>query len=344
MNIKSGFTNWKSPSNIALVKYWGKKENQIPINPSISLTLNNCHSKTKVSYSKSKKGFNYEFFFHSEKKESFNKKLDVFFKRIIDHCPSINQLSLKIESENTFPHSSGIASSASAFSSLSLCIYEIEKIINKNKNDFFNKSSLISRLGSGSACRSIYGPIALWGKTKYFDNSSDDYAIPLKNYHEVFFDYLDTILIVDHEPKQISSSHGHELMNSHIFRKDRVDQANENIGILKKSLKTGDLKSFIKVVEQEALMLHALMMTSKTPYILFKPNTLQIINEVWNYRKKTNLNLCFTLDAGANVHLLYPKNEEIEIKKFIDNNLSRFCSNKKYIHDSISEGPKSNNG
>ena len=163
MNIKSGFTNWISPSNIALVKYWGKKENQIPINPSISLTLNNCHSKTKVSYSKSKKGFNYEFFFHSEKKQSFNKKLDTYFKRIIDHCPSINQLSLKIESENTFPHSSGIASSASAFSSLSLCIYEIEKIINKNKNDFFNKSSLISRLGSGSACRSIYGPIAVWG-------------------------------------------------------------------------------------------------------------------------------------------------------------------------------------
>ena len=133
-------------------------------------------------------------------------------------------------------------------------------------------------------------------------------------------------------------------MNSHIFKKDRVDQANENIGILKKSLKTGDLKSFIKVVEQEALMLHALMMTSKTPYILFKPNTLQIINEVWNYRKKTNLNLCFTLDAGANVHLLYPKNEEIEIKKFIDKNLLRFCSNRRYIHDSTSEGPISNDG
>ena len=223
-----------------------------------------------------------------------------------------------------------------------MCINEIEKIINKNKNDFFNKSSFISRLGSGSACRSIYGPIAIWGKTKYFDNSSDDYAIPLKNYHEIFFDYLDTILIVDHEPKEVSSSHGHELMNSHIFRKDRVNQANENIGILKKSLKTGDLKSFIKVVEQEALMLHALMMTSKTPYILFKPNTLEIINEIWNYIKKTNLNICFTLDAGANVHLLYPKNEEIEIKKFIDKNLSRFCSNRRYIHDSISEGPKSN--
>ena len=97
MNNKSGFTSWISPSNIALVKYWGKKENQIPINPSISFTLKNCNSKTKVSYSQSNKGFNYEFFFHGEKKKSFNKKIDTFFKRIIQYCPSLNHLSLKIE-------------------------------------------------------------------------------------------------------------------------------------------------------------------------------------------------------------------------------------------------------
>ena len=83
MNNKSGFTSWISPSNIALVKYWGKKENQIPINPSISFTLKNCNSKTKVTYSQSNKGFNYEFFFHGKKKKSFNKKIDTFFKRII---------------------------------------------------------------------------------------------------------------------------------------------------------------------------------------------------------------------------------------------------------------------
>ena len=96
MNNKSGFTSWISPSNIALVKYWGKKENQIPINPSISFTLKNCNSKTKVSYSQSNKGFNYEFFFHGEKKKSFNKKIDTFFKRIIQYCPSLNHLSLNL--------------------------------------------------------------------------------------------------------------------------------------------------------------------------------------------------------------------------------------------------------
>ena len=132
-------------------------------------------------------------------------------------------------------------------------------------------------------------------------------------------------------------------MNTHIFKVDRVNKAHENIGGLKKSLISGDLESFIHIVEQEALMLHALMMTSKTPYILFKPNTIQIINEVWSFRKETNLNLCFTLDAGANVHLLYPKNEEIEIKTFIEKNLSKFCNNKKYIHDFIGDGPKPRN-
>ena len=89
---------------------------------------------------------------------------------------------------------------------------------------------------------------------------------------------MDTILIVDHEKKDVSSSHGHELMNSHIFKVDRVNRAHENIGDLKKSLISGDLESFIHIVEQEALMLHALMMTSKTPYILFKPNTIQTVS------------------------------------------------------------------
>ena len=74
-----------------------------------------------------------------------------------------------------------------------------------------------------------------------------------------------------------------------------------------------------------------------------KPNTLEIINKIWEYRNENDSNICFTLDAGANVHLLYPKNEEIEIKTFIEKNLSKFCNNKKYIHDFIGDGPKPRN-
>ena len=198
-----------------------------------------------------------------------------------------------------FPHSSGIASSASAFSSLSLCIYEIEKMINENEKDFFNQSSIISRLDP----RLAYMTCCSMGKTKHFENSSDDYAIPVNNYHKIFNNYMRQSLIGTTK-KDVSSSYGHELMNTHIFKVDRVNKAHENIGDLKKSLISGDLESFIHIVEQEALMLHALMMTSKRPYILFKPKHYPNYNEVWSFRKETNL-IMFHLDASAQMFTCY---------------------------------------
>ena len=197
----SGFTGWKSPSNIALIKYWGKKELQIPMNPSLSFTLTNCYSSTTIDYSFSKDGFKYEFYFHDELKPEFNKKLDIFFERVIEYLPILQKLSLKIKSKNTFPHSSGIASSASAFSSLALCLVDIEKSITKI-DDFYSKSSFISRLGSGSACRSVYGPAAIWGETNIVADSNNLYSIPFKL--STYFDqYCDTILIVDEGSKSV---------------------------------------------------------------------------------------------------------------------------------------------
>ena len=214
-NQLSGTTTWLSPSNIALIKYWGKKNLQIPINPSLSFTLKECLTETTVSYKPSLEGFKYEFYFENKLKPSFNNKLDIFFKRIIQYLPFLNQVSLKISSNNTFPHSSGIASSASAFSALSLCLVDIEKSLVEN-TDFYKKSSFIARLGSGSACRSIYGSASFWGKSTLVDNSKDDYAIAF-DLPKFFNDYNDTILIVDEKSKSISSSVGHNLVKDHRF-------------------------------------------------------------------------------------------------------------------------------
>ena len=75
-------------------------------------------------------------------------------------------------------------------------------------------------------------------------------------------------------------------------------------------------------------------------FILIKPNTLEIINKVWKYRKKTNSSLCFTLDAGANLHLLYPENEKDSILEFIKNELVAYCQNGQYICDQVGIGAK----
>ena len=102
----------------------------------------------------------------------------------------------------------------------------------------------------------------------------------------------------------------------------------------------GDLKAFIAIVESEALSLHAMMMTSNPYFILMKPNTLKIIHKIWEYRATTKSNICFTLDAGANVHVLFPEAEKERVNNFIKNELIQFCQENHYICDRIGHGAK----
>jgi diphosphomevalonate decarboxylase len=345
-NVKNlhGKSTWCSPSNIALIKYWGKKEIQIPINPSISFTLTNCNTTCKLSYdySENLKKVDFDFYFENKKEPSFENKLKVFFERINTYCPFLKQLKLRIETKNSFPHSSGIASSASAYSAIALCVMDIEKKLDSSISSeyFFKKASFLARLGSGSACRSLYGPITLWGNTGVDIKSSDLYGFKYqKKIHANFLDYQDTILLVDKGKKHISSTLGHSLMENHSFSKNRLTQVKKNITYLDKSLVSGDLDGFINIVELEALTLHAMMMTSNPYYVLIKPNSLKIINEIWNYRKNNNSKVCFTLDAGANIHLLYPKKEFLKIQKFIKEKLCTYCENKEFINDQVGNGP-----
>ena len=219
MNLKS--TSWTSPSNIALIKYWGKIDNQIPINPSISFTLKESLTKTKITFEEST-DFEYEFFFDGVKKDDFRPKLNTFFERTKSFFPSLNSLKLKIESSNTFPHSSGIASSASAFSALTLCLLDNEVKNSSYDKDFFLRASHISRLGSGSASRSLFGPISVWGKTSEIQNSSDENAVVLDDMPIDFPKFYDSILLVDEGEKKVSSSAGHELMRNHRFKSSRI--------------------------------------------------------------------------------------------------------------------------
>ena len=343
---EKGDVTWKSPSNIALVKYWGKREPQLPENPSISFTLDACFTLTTLEYQKKKentKTFDFEIYFEGKKKSDFKPKINKFFERIQQYVPFINKYNFIIRSRNSFPHSSGIASSASGMAALALGIMSLEKKLNPDMTpDFFNKkASFLARLGSGSAARSIKGELVVWGEHKEIRGSSDKYGIEFpEKVHENFKNYHDTILLVDKGEKQVSSTVGHNLMHNHPFADNRFKQANENISKLSSVLQNGDLKNFINIVESEALTLHAMMLTSNPYFILMKPNTLQIINKIWEYRASTNSNVCFTLDAGANVHLLFPEKEKKSVHDFVINELIQFCQNNHYICDRVGSGAK----
>jgi diphosphomevalonate decarboxylase len=348
---KASFT-WQTPSNIALVKYWGKSNPQIPKNASISFTLNNCHTITTVDFAhkqsseldlESEKVVTFNLFFEGKQKDEFKPKIAEFFKRVQEYCPYIFEYEMTINSTNSFPHSSGIASSASGLSAIAMCLMSLEKELSAElSTEFINKkASFLARLGSGSASRSIEGPLVVWGKHPEIEGSSDLFGVQFPHkVHSVFENYQDVILLVDKGEKQVSSTVGHKLMINHPFAENRFKQANENLGIMSKILQEGTTADFINLVESEALTLHAMMMTSNPYFILMKPNTLEIINKIWEYRQENNSAICFTLDAGANVHVLFPENEKEDVVQFIENQLSKYCQKNHYICDTVGFGAK----
>jgi diphosphomevalonate decarboxylase len=330
-------------------KILGKKDNQIPANPSVSFTLNNCKTITKLGFEKKEastpisitNSFSFDLLFEGKPKEDFKPKIRKFLERIEVYLPFLKEYHFTIDTHNTFPHSSGIASSASGMAALAMNFMSLERELNPEMTDdyFYQKASFLARLGSGSACRSVKGSVVVWGNQANIKGSTNLFGVEFPYaIHENFENYQDTILLVDKGEKQVSSTVGHDLMHNHPYAERRFAQAHENLDQLIGIFENGNLEEFIKVVESEALTLHAMMMTSMPYFILMKPNTLQIINSIWKFRNETKIPVCFTLDAGANVHVLYPKNTTDKVLQFIKNELVGFCQNGQYICDEIGNG------
>ncbi|QDP85930.1 diphosphomevalonate decarboxylase [Chryseobacterium sp. SNU WT5] len=346
MNEFSGSTNFEisdqkvtdsCPSNIALIKYWGKYENQIPANPSISYTLNLCKTNTEMAFFAGEE-FSVMTFLGGNEELKFAEKIEKYFKNIREYLPWILQGRYLITTENTFPHSSGIASSASGFGAIAKCLMQLDQTFSgsSNEEEALKKASFLARLGSGSACRSLYDGLVVWGETKEVLASSDLFAIryPNDEIHPIFKNFNDWVLLIHEGEKSVSSTVGHGLMNTNPYAQRRFQEAHENFLTLKTILKDGDMDAFIKLVEHEALTLHAMMMMSDPAFILMKTGTLAVIDKIWDFRKETDLPLFFTLDAGANVHLLFPANkDEEQIKEFIIKELIQHTQNNGVVKD-----------
>ncbi len=336
---------WRSPANIALIKYWGKKGYQLPANPSLSFSLNEAYTITRVSarLNEAGEGPNVSFRFEGEENKEFAVKIEEFLKGLVQYIDYLKWVDLVIESGNNFPHSAGIASSASSMSALALCLICIEQQLKNNEPDdeeFRRKASFIARLGSGSACRSVYGGYVIWGEHDDFPGSSDNFAVPVGfTPGDLFVSIRDTILLVDTTPKKISSRIGQSMMKGNPFAEVRYKQALSNISKMKKSLIENDWDLFTSVTENEALTLHALMMTSSPGYIMMHPNTVRIIQEINEIRKRKNIKICYTIDAGPNIHLLYPSEEFGKVEPVLDE-LRKYCYNEQIINDMIGLGPE----
>ncbi len=343
-NIKpqNGIVQWQSPSNIALVKYWGKYGQQMPQNSSISFTLDAAHTQTSIEFDiKPTNNFQLDFYFENKSNDLFKNKIEKYLLSIQKELLFLQHAHLVIRSENTFPHSSGIASSASAMSAIALAVCDIDRKTGhiQNANNFLKKASNLARIGSGSACRSIYPGIASWGKNPKISKSSNLYATPFLEADPIFHTFHDDICIVSKKEKSVSSRAGHGLMEGNIYAKNRYAQANQRILQLITAMKEGDLNTFGQIVEDEALTLHALMMASTPSFTLLEPNTIEMIKRIRAFRMDTKLPLFFTLDAGPNIHLLYPDHIANQVVPFIETHIKPICESGLIIKDKVGTGP-----
>jgi len=350
MMISSGELGWECPSNIALVKYWGKYQGQIPANPSLSLTLSSCVSRTQIDYHESDQG-SMEFLFEGSPKPEFAHKIQGYLDSLHAELPWLTRVHLRIESHNTFPHSSGIASSASAMGALALGLASMDRAFRGvesgdglSNSAFWAQASDLARRGSGSACRSIYGGYTVWGAHPAVPGSDDRRAVPLdmEAVHPSFRNLQDAVLLVDRGSKSVSSSAGHGLMNGHPYAQARFAQGAERVAQLWTMLQDGgeaSWQAFMDLVESEALTLHAMMLASTPSYLLMKPSTVALLEEIRRFRNQSGVPVFFTLDAGANVHLLFPESASAQAMELIDKQLTPYLHEGSYLCDRLGSGP-----
>jgi len=287
--------------NIALIKYWGNKNQslRIPVNGSISFNLDSLFTKTQVSFTTELTSDT----LYINGKETAGSGLNrvVSFLNIVRELAGTRTFA-KVNSENNFPVGTGIASSASAFAALSLAA---SSAIGLNLSE--KELSCLARHGSGSASRSIPEGFVEWLPGEM---DSDSYAVSIAPAHH--WDLVDLVAVVTHEHKKVGSTAGHQLADTSPLQKARVEDTKRRLDIVRDAIKYRDFQAMAEMVELDSNMMHAVMMTS-TPALMYWENTsITIMKNVQKWRA-SGIPVCYTMDAGPNVHVITTKDYSKDI-------------------------------
>jgi diphosphomevalonate decarboxylase len=278
--------------NIAFIKYWGNREDalRLPANGSISMNLDGLESRTTVRFDESL----------SADEIKINSTI-AGAKARVRACKMLDEVRLlagikyfaKMESQNNFPTSAGIASSASAFAALALASTSAAGL----KLDEADLSRL-ARRSSGSACRSIPGGFVEWIAGT---GDGDSYAISIAS--PEYWDLADCIVIISDEKKSTGSTEGHTLAGTSPLQAARVVDAPRRLEICRDAILTRDFAVLADVIETDSNLMHAVMMTSDPALFYWQPATLVVMQAVREARAK-GMPVCYTIDAGPNVHVI----------------------------------------
>ena len=281
-----------APANIAFIKYWGKKDEQLrlPLNSSLSMNLSGSYTMTTVEFSP---------VFTRDSVEMYDGRFSAEeVARVITSIDLIRKQSqvphrVRVVTKNTFPKGAGAAASASGFAALTVAGFAAA-----GSHLSENELSRFARLGSGSACRSIPDGFVFW---------EDEYAYSL--YPPSYWDIRDALVIVDSSMKKVSTSRGMEDIQTSPKLPERLRRIPERILGLKKALAKKNFMAFGEITEEDCLDMHAVMQSQVPPLNYWNDATVHIMNAVREWRKK-GVAAYFTIDAGPNVHIIYEGNNE----------------------------------
>jgi diphosphomevalonate decarboxylase len=321
-------TTWLAamPANIALIKYMGKADfqNNRPTNTSLSYTLN--YLNTYVQLDKADKdqwqsldhieagGEKFEFPLLELNEKSQTRFLNHL--KFIKKEFKIEEHYFLVKSNNQFPQGCGLASSASSFAALTMAVYKAAKDINSIDLNIYDLANL-SQKGSGSSCRSFFEEWSIWD-----DTGARELEIKTKN-------LMHQVIVVEDEVKEVSSSEAHKnVLTSELFT-GRAERANNRCAKLVESLNSNNWEQAYEICWAEFWDMHALFETSKPHFSYMTEGSLKVLREVEMLWKKSKKGPLVTMDAGANLHLLYrPEDKAMydQIGEFFSNEFSVFGS------------------
>jgi diphosphomevalonate decarboxylase len=283
-------------SNIAFVKYWGvgkgRRERRLPLNPSVSMTLDVARTTTTVEFLPRLKADSCRINDKPAPPEAAER-----VRRVMDRVRQLagSKRFARVASVNHFPTSAGVASSASGFAALALAAVRAAGLATSPKT-----LVPLTILGSGSACRSLHGGYVLWSPPQKGRQASSVRQLEA----EESWPLVDLVAILSRKQKPVPSEQGHLLAWTSPLLKGRLVSLGKIVRKVKRAIRERDLPALGESLEADALCMHAVMMTSRPALLYWVPATVAVIKAVRHWRIRKGLDCYFTIDAGPNVHVI----------------------------------------
>lgn len=304
-----------SPANIGLIKYWGFHDDElyIPNNNNISVTMGNCVTTTTVEVSDNIEKDEISFASQENDFELTDKSTLKSKKayELIEYVRSLSgsKLKAKVMSHNNFPSDAGIAASASSFSALTVALlhaFGCEEVL----NDLEEVSRIARRSGSASSARSIMG-----GFVELIAGSNDKESYAFQLADENHWKIVDVVAVVDDRKKNVSTTEGHLRSKNNPYYKTRIEEMQDRINRVRTGILEKNITLLGEAIEQEALSMHAITMTSTPPALYWEPATIALMKDIIKWRENGEIESYFTIDAGPNIHIISEAKELSKLNK-----------------------------